>query len=151
MVFGSLSRANEIYGRECRDKFGRSPRRSMCSYFIHIAEDKASDDFGRAAMLRYFHECVRSSLPSDPAKIPPSYAYFLDIAERLNSIRAQDLTSRSILIGSPRKIVQELGEIEASGISEVILYFSYGLKPATMVEEQMRRFAEEIAPHFEMA
>jgi alkanesulfonate monooxygenase SsuD/methylene tetrahydromethanopterin reductase-like flavin-dependent oxidoreductase (luciferase family) len=151
MVFGSLSGANEMYGRECQDKFGRSPRRSMCSYFIHIADDKTSGDFGRAAMLRYFHECVRSSLPADPAKIPPSYAYFLDIAERLKSMRAQDLTSRSILIGSPRKIVQELGEIEASGISEVILYFSYGLKPATMVEEQMRRFAEEIAPHFEMA
>jgi len=31
----------------------------------------------------------------------------------------------------------------------MILYFSYGLKPAMMVEEQMRRFMEEIAPHFD--
>jgi alkanesulfonate monooxygenase SsuD/methylene tetrahydromethanopterin reductase-like flavin-dependent oxidoreductase (luciferase family) len=151
MVFGSLSGANEMYGRECRDKFGRSPRRSMCSYFVHIADDKASDDFGRAAMLRYFHECVRSSLPSDPTKIPPSYAYFLEIAERLKSMRARDLTSRSILIGPPEKIIGELREIEASGISEVILYFSYGLKPAAMVEDQMRRFMEDIAPHFQEA
>jgi hypothetical protein len=66
-------------------------------------------------------------------------------------MRAQDLTSRSILIGPPGKIVEELREIEASGISEVILYFSYGLKPAMMVEEQMRRFMEEIAPHFQAA
>jgi hypothetical protein len=63
----------------------------------------------------------------------------------------KDLASRSILIGPPGKIVEELREIEASGISEVILYFSYGLKPAMMVEEQMRRFMEEIAPHFQAA
>jgi hypothetical protein len=33
----------------------------------------------------------------------------------------------------------------------VILYFSYGLKPAAMVEDQMRRFMEDIAPHFQEA
>ena len=38
--------------------------------------------------------------------------------------------------------------MEGSGISEVILYFNYGLKPYPMVIEQMDRFAAEIAPAF---
>ena len=38
--------------------------------------------------------------------------------------------------------------MERSGISEVILYFNYGLKPYPMVIEQMDRFAAEIAPAF---
>ena len=38
-----------------------------------------------------------------------------------------------------------------AGISEVILYFNYGLKPHAQVKEQMARFMEEIAPAFEGA
>jgi hypothetical protein len=38
--------------------------------------------------------------------------------------------------------------VEKAGISEVILYFNYGLKPYNMVIEQMDRFAAEIMPAF---
>ena len=41
-----------------------------------------------------------------------------------------------------------LKQVEKAGISEVILYFNYGLKPNTMVLEQMERFATEIMPAF---
>ena len=108
------------------------------------------------------HVLPRALLPRQPSKsdqcfvankrtdVSP-YAYFIDIVERLRRMRTQYLTSKSILVGPPEKIVEDLREIDASEISEVILYFSYGLKPAMMVEEQMHRFMEEIAPHFEGA
>ena len=63
-------------------------------------------------------------------------------------MRAEDLTSKSVLIGSPEKIVADLREVEASGISEVILYFNYGMKPHDMVKDQMRRFMRDVAPAF---
>jgi hypothetical protein len=42
-----------------------------------------------------------------------------------------------------------LKAVEAAGISEVILYFNYGMKPHTLVKEQMQRFMEQVAPAFE--
>jgi len=38
--------------------------------------------------------------------------------------------------------------VEAAGISEVIIYFNYGLKPHAQVLEQMDRFMAEVAPAF---
>jgi len=61
------------------------------------------------------------------------------------------LTAKSVLVGSPQKIVDDLKSVEASGISEVILYFNYGLKPHDMVKEQMQRFMTDIAPAFDGA
>ena len=63
-------------------------------------------------------------------------------------MKAESLTSKSILVGPKEKIVEDLKQVEAAGIAEVILYFNYGLKPHGMVKEQMQRFAEEIAPAF---
>jgi hypothetical protein len=55
------------------------------------------------------------------------------------------------LTGSTQIIIEQLKEIEASGVSEVILCFNYGLKPDDMVREQMDRFMREIAPSFQDA
>jgi hypothetical protein len=66
-------------------------------------------------------------------------------------MRAQNLTAKSVLVGSPQKIIDDLKTVEASGISEVILYFNYGLKPHAMVKEQMQRFMTDVAPAFEGA
>jgi alkanesulfonate monooxygenase SsuD/methylene tetrahydromethanopterin reductase-like flavin-dependent oxidoreductase (luciferase family) len=125
MVYGSLAQGVEAYRAECA-KHGRAPRNAMCSYFVHIADNKAADDFGRSALLRYF----------------------LEIVDILGKMKAENLTSKSILVGSPQKIVDDLKAVEAAGISEVILYFNYGLKPHGMVLDQMSRFAAEVAPAF---
>ena len=66
----------------------------------------------------------------------------------LKAMKKEDLSDRSILIGSPDKIISSLKGVEASGIDEVILYFNVGRKPHQMVKDQMQRFAEEIAPEF---
>ncbi len=102
-------------------------------------------------MIRYFHEALIAAFPSDAAKTPPSYKYFIEIVDILKNMKPESLTAKSVLIGSPAKIIDDLKTVEASGISEVILYFNYGLKPHRMVKDQMQRFMAEIAPAFDGA
>jgi hypothetical protein len=64
------------------------------------------------------------------------------------NMKAENLTSKSILAGSPQKNIDDLKAVEAAGISEVILYFNEGLTPNAMAIEHMNRFMNEIAPRF---
>ncbi|HYM31680.1 MAG TPA: LLM class flavin-dependent oxidoreductase [Candidatus Cybelea sp.] len=148
MVYGSLADAVRTFHEEAA-KFGRKPRAAMCSYFIHIADTPAEEAYGREALIRYFHEAVIAAFPSDPKKTPPTYSYFIQIVDILKNMKPESLTSKSVLVGSTQKIIDDLKQIEASGISEVILYFNYGLKPHGMVKDQMARFMADIAPAFE--
>lgn len=147
MVYGSLAEGVAAFREDCV-KHGRAPRRAMCSYFIHIADTRDEEDYGRAALLRYFKEGLISSFPQDERTVPPTLRYFLEIVDILKNMKAENLTSKSILVGSPQKIIDDLKSVEAAGIAEVILYFNYGLKPYAMVTEQMDRFAREIMPAF---
>jgi alkanesulfonate monooxygenase SsuD/methylene tetrahydromethanopterin reductase-like flavin-dependent oxidoreductase (luciferase family) len=150
MVYGSLKNAVDTYAEECA-KYNRAPRQSSCSYFIHIADDVQEEAYGRETLLRYFKDALVAAFPADAKTVPPSLRYFLDIVKILNEMRAEDLSSKSVLVGSPEKIIADLREVEASGVSEVILYFNYGLKPHDMVKDQMRRFIRDVAPLFEPA
>jgi alkanesulfonate monooxygenase SsuD/methylene tetrahydromethanopterin reductase-like flavin-dependent oxidoreductase (luciferase family) len=151
MVYGSLAEAVAAYRAECETKHKRPARRSMCSYFIHIADNPKDEAYGRESLIRYFHDALIAAFPSDPAKVPPTYKYFIEIVNILKDMRPENLTSKSVLVGSPQKIIDDLKQVEKSGISEVILYFNYGLKPHAMVKEQMQRFMQEVAPAFDGA
>jgi alkanesulfonate monooxygenase SsuD/methylene tetrahydromethanopterin reductase-like flavin-dependent oxidoreductase (luciferase family) len=151
MVYGSLADAVRVYRDECETRHRRPARRAMCSYFIHIADTPAEDAFGREALIRYFHDALIAAFPSDPAKVPPTYRYFIEIVDILKHMKPESLTARSVLVGSPQKIIDDLKAVEAAGIGEVILYFNYGLKPHQMVKDQMQRFMAEIAPAFDGA
>jgi hypothetical protein len=74
--------------------------------------------------------------------------YFIKIVDIMSNMKKQDLSDKSILLGSPQKIVDSLKRVEAAGIEEVILYFNVGCKPHNLVKEQMHRFMEQVAPHF---
>jgi alkanesulfonate monooxygenase SsuD/methylene tetrahydromethanopterin reductase-like flavin-dependent oxidoreductase (luciferase family) len=145
MVYGGLAEAVTAFAEECA-KYDRTPRRTISSYFIHIGEGPA-ETYGREALLRYFHG-ILPSLPDDPATAPPSLRYFIDIVARLRAAEAPKLGSSQILLGSPQRIIEDLKRVEAAGVSEVILYFNYGGKPAELVKEQMYEFQESIAPMF---
>jgi alkanesulfonate monooxygenase SsuD/methylene tetrahydromethanopterin reductase-like flavin-dependent oxidoreductase (luciferase family) len=147
MVYGSLAQAVDAYTAVCA-QHGRTPRQTSCSYFIHIAGDAQEEAYGRDALIRYFKEALIAAFPSDAKTVPPNLAYFLEIVRLLDKMRAEDLTSKSVLIGTPAKIIEDLRVVEASGMSEVILYFNYGMKPHDMVKDQMRRFMRDIAPAF---
>jgi len=58
------------------------------------------------------------------------------------------MDDKSILIGTPDKIIESLKKVEEAGIEEVILYFNVGNKPHEMVIDQMDRFMRDIAPAF---
>lgn len=147
MVYGSLEQAVSAFDEEC-EKQGSAKRRSMCSYFIHICDTPEEEQFGREALISYFHNAVLPAFPSDPKTVPPTMRYFLEIVDILKKMKPEDLTNKSVLLGSPEKIIEDLKKVEAGGLSEVILYFSFGQKPHAMVKEQMARFMEQIAPHF---
>lgn len=147
MMFGGLDKAVDTY-REACVQAGNRPGRAMCSYFIFIADDKKADDYGRQAQLDYFNHCVIRAIPTKLEEAPPTLQYFVKLADILKKMQKEDLSDRSILIGSPAKIIESLKKVEAAGIEEVILYFNVGNKPHALVKEQMHRFMEEIAPHF---
>lgn len=150
MVYGSLADGVAAYRAEC-EKRGRPARRAMCSYFVHIADTRQDEDYGRAALIRYFKDALIAAFPSDAKTVPPTLKYFLEIVDILKSMKPENLTSKSILTGPPSKIIDDLKRVEDAGIGEVILYFNYGLKPNAMVIEQMDRFMAEIAPAFRVS
>ncbi len=147
MSYGGLKQVADLYKETCA-KAGRKPGRLMCSYFTHFADTKAQEDAQRARQIRYYQECVIPALPGDPKSAPPSYRYFVDMVERLQKVKPEDLTENSVLIGSPARIIEILKKVEAAGYSEVILYFNVGLKPHGQVKDEMARFMAEVAPAF---
>ena len=148
--YGGLKQVADLYHETCA-KYGQKPGRLMCSYFIHFADDKAQQDAQRARQIRYYKECVIPAFPGDPKSAPPSYRYFIDMVERLQKVRPEDLTENSVLIGTPSSIAATLKKVEAAGFSEVILYFNVGLKPHNQVKDEMARFMAEVAPAFDGA
>jgi hypothetical protein len=148
MSFGGLKQVADLYHETC-DKYGHRRGRLMCSYFTHFADTKEQEMAQRARQIRYYKECVIPAFPGDPKTAPPSYRYFIQIVGRLHSIKAEDLTENSVLLGSPAQITDTLKKVEAAGFEEVILYFNVGLKPHAQVKEEMDRFMCEVAPVFE--
>jgi hypothetical protein len=99
--------------------------------------------------MDYFNHCVLQAFPQKPEDAPPTMQYFMKIVEILKNMKKEDLSDKSILLGSPQKIVDTLKKVEKSGVEEVILYFNVGNKPHNLVKEQMHRFMQEIAPQFQ--
>jgi len=145
--YGGLKQVADLYHESCA-RHGQKPGRLMCSYFTHFADNKQQEDAQRARQIRYYKECVIPAFPGDPKSAPPSYRYFIDMVERLNKVKPEDLTENSVLIGSPARMIETLKKVEAAGFSEGILYFNVGLKPHNQVKEEMARFMSEVAPAF---
>jgi alkanesulfonate monooxygenase SsuD/methylene tetrahydromethanopterin reductase-like flavin-dependent oxidoreductase (luciferase family) len=148
MMFGGLENAVNVYRDKCV-QHGHEPKRAMCSYFIHFADTEEENDYGRSLMMDYFRHCVLPAFPKKAEDAPPTMQYFLKIVDILENMKKEDLTDKSILLGSTAQITDTLKRVEAAGISEVILYFNVGNKPNALVQEQMHRFMEEVAPAFE--
>src|SRR5690606_19099494 len=115
----------------------------------HFADNPQQERAQRERQVRYYKECVIPAFPSDPKIAPPSYRYFIDMVERLQKVKPEDLTENSVLLGSAEQMIDTLKKAETAGISEVILYVNVGLKPHAQVKEEMERFMREVAPSFE--
>jgi alkanesulfonate monooxygenase SsuD/methylene tetrahydromethanopterin reductase-like flavin-dependent oxidoreductase (luciferase family) len=147
LSFGGLRQVADLYHATCA-RHGTRPGRLMCSSFIHFADTPAEEAAARARQIHYYRECATPAFPGDPATAPPSYRYFIGIAERLRTVEPENLTENSVLVGSAARMTEVLRQLEAVGIAEVILYFNVGLKPHTQVKEEMARFMQQVAPAF---
>ena len=148
MVYGGLDKAADAYKEAC-DKEGNAPGRMMCSYFIHVGGTPEEEAYAREHQMAYFKECALPAFPKKSGDMPPTMQYFLKIVDILEKMEGEDLTDKSILMGSPQKVVDTLKKVEEAGIAEVILYFNVGNKAHDVVTEQMHRFMDEVAPHFD--
>jgi len=146
--FGGLKQVADLYHEACV-RHGNEPGRLMCSYFTHFADTQAQEEAQRIRQIRYYRECAIPALPSDPKTTPPSYRYFVEMVERLQKVKPEDLTENSVLLGDSSRIAETLKKVEAAGFEEVILYFNVGLKPHAQVKDEMARFMEEVAPVFD--
>jgi alkanesulfonate monooxygenase SsuD/methylene tetrahydromethanopterin reductase-like flavin-dependent oxidoreductase (luciferase family) len=147
LTYGGLAEVAKLYKESCA-AHGNKPGRLICSYFIHFADTPAEERAARERQIRYYRECVIPAFPGDPKTVPPSYRYFIDMVDRLQKVRAEDLTENSVLLGSGERITETLKKVEAAGFDQVILYFNVGLKPHAQVKDEMARFMAEVAPKF---
>jgi alkanesulfonate monooxygenase SsuD/methylene tetrahydromethanopterin reductase-like flavin-dependent oxidoreductase (luciferase family) len=147
LSFGGLRQVAALYHDTCA-KHGTTPGRLMCSYFIHFSDTPEQEAAARARQVRYYRECVIPAFPGDPATAPPSYRYFIDMVQRLQTVKPEDLTENAVLLGGAERMTAVLKQVEAAGFDEVILYFNVGLKPHAQVKQEMARFAAEVAPAF---
>ncbi len=146
LTWGSMGNAVKDYRDTCEQN-GHKPGKAMCSYFIWIGEG-AEEQYGRERQIQYFRRSVKPAIKQGE-KAPKSMLYMNKLNEILEGVQEGDLGEKSILLGSPQKIIDTLKGIEEAGIEEVILYFNVGGKPHERVVAQMDQFMEEIAPHFE--
>jgi alkanesulfonate monooxygenase SsuD/methylene tetrahydromethanopterin reductase-like flavin-dependent oxidoreductase (luciferase family) len=146
MMFGSVGAAVQTY-RELATSHGHTDARAKCSYFINVVDSKAEELATKERLRLYLHS-VLPAFPSDRASAPPHIAYFADIVERLQSMKAEDFGERSVVTGDPETCINVLKKCEAAGIEEVILYFNFGHFSHRDTLKSMERFAREVMPHF---
>jgi alkanesulfonate monooxygenase SsuD/methylene tetrahydromethanopterin reductase-like flavin-dependent oxidoreductase (luciferase family) len=147
MILGGVGEAVRFYKEACA-RHGTKPGRIVSSYFIHFADTAAEERAARERQIRYQRECGGVISPGDRTTAPKSYEYFLDFKDRMKGTGPDDLDDRSVLLGTPQRIIERLKVMEELGFDEVILYFNVGLKPHGQVKDEMARFMAEVAPAF---
>jgi hypothetical protein len=65
----------------------------------------------------------------------------------LKTVRPEDLTENSVLLGTAAQMIETLEKVESFGFEEVIPYINVGLEPHRQVKEEMACFMEEVARH----
>lgn len=147
MMLGSVQQAAAFH-RERAAEAGHPNVRTMCSYFVAVVDSPAEALKAKERLITYLRGVV-PALPGDRAKAPPHIAYFVDIVERLLSMKPEQLGDRSIITGSPEECIASLQKVEAAGIEEVIVYFNFGAYPHLETMKMMDRFVRDVAPHFD--
>ena len=146
MMFGSLQEAVAEFKQLAADA-GFPESKAMCSYFFGMGDTKAEVLKVKERLLTYL-QAVTPAFPGDRAKAPPHIAYFVDIVDKLLSMKPEDLGERSVVTGDADACIDLLKRTEACGIDETILYFNMGLYPHVDTMRMMERFAKEVQPAF---
>jgi alkanesulfonate monooxygenase SsuD/methylene tetrahydromethanopterin reductase-like flavin-dependent oxidoreductase (luciferase family) len=145
MMFGSIQEAARQF-KAMAAAHGHPDSQVMCSYFMHVCHNQREVQAAKETLIRYFHS-ILPALPSDPATTPRHIAYFVDIVKRLQAMRPEDLTSKSMIFGEPDYCIDHLRQLAGAGIREVILYFNFGCQEHQAVMDNMKFFAREVLPY----
>jgi len=94
------------------------------------------------------HRLQDASVRGRTVFIIDHYGHIVAHPDTKHFVPGEDLSDKSILLGSPQKIIETLKQVEAAGIEEVILYFNVGNKPHELVKQQMAKFMATVAPAF---
>ena len=91
-----------------------------------------------------------AALPPDPALLPDSYAFHRDIFARFMEAPEtfEDvMTQGVVLCGSPETVREQLlAQVDAVGLRQICLLFSFGNLPHEKVVRSMELFAEHVLP-----
>jgi alkanesulfonate monooxygenase SsuD/methylene tetrahydromethanopterin reductase-like flavin-dependent oxidoreductase (luciferase family) len=147
ITLGGVAEGVRYYKEACA-RNGTTPGRLVSSYFIHFADTPEEERAARERQMRYARECGGAVSPGDRNTAPKTCDYYHDFKDKMRGTKPEDLDSRSVLLGSPARIIDTLKTMEALGFDEVILYFNVGLKPHAQVRDEMARFVAEVAPAF---
>src|SRR6266542_1133483 len=146
MMFGSLTNAVARF-KELALAAGHAESTAMCSYFTCVADSPDEKVKAQERLLYYLTNFI-PAVPQDPQKTPPHIRYFVDIADRVKRMQAQDLGERSIVTGTVDDVIRQFEQVEAAGIEEVICYFNFGQLGHAETMHQMERVAREVMPAF---
>jgi hypothetical protein len=147
LVFGSVQQAAQESKRMAAEA-GNPHQQVMCSYFANVVYDKDEEQKTKERLLYYLTKAAAPAFPDDPSTAPPHIRYFIDIVEKLRSMKTEDIGERSIVTGSPEYCVEVFKRCEAGGIDEIIIYFNFGALGHRETLAAMERFAREVMPHF---
>ncbi|MDA1036704.1 MAG: LLM class flavin-dependent oxidoreductase [Chloroflexi bacterium] len=146
MMFGSLENAVSEFKQLAADS-GYPNSKAMCSYFFGLA-DTAAEEMKVRERLLFYLQAITPAFPGDIKTAPPHIAYFVDIVNKLLSMKPEDLGDRSVVTGNAEHVTEHLKKVEAAGIEEVILYFNMGAYPHVDTMKMMERFSKEVMPNF---
>lgn len=147
MAFGGLDQAVARFN-QLSVEAGHPGREAMCSYFTCIVDTEDEARAARERLHMYITKAAITVWPDNPETAPPHLRYFVDMVRELQNIRPEDLGERSVILGTPEQVVEQIRKVEASGIAEIICYFNFGLLPHDQTLRQMERFAREVMPAF---
>jgi alkanesulfonate monooxygenase SsuD/methylene tetrahydromethanopterin reductase-like flavin-dependent oxidoreductase (luciferase family) len=147
MVFGSVQQAAQESKRMAAEA-GNPHQQVMCSYFANVVYSKDEEQKTKERLLYYLTTAAAPAFPDDPSKAPPHIRYFVDIVEKLRTMKTEDIGERSIVTGSPEYCVEVFKKCEAGGIDEIIIYFNFGALGHRETLAAMERFAKDVMPHF---
>ena len=98
----------------------------------------------QSAQDQYFHQTAPSM----------KRAYELGTTSRAPialSFASPRAVKNDTIFGTPEQVIEQIQEIEACGVGNLMLSFNYGAYDPgrrSLMDEQQRRFAEQIMPHF---
>ena len=147
MSYGGLKQVGDLYHETCA-KYGKTPGRLMCSYFMHFADTKAEEDTECARQISLLQGMRDPGLPGRSAERAAQLSLFRRHGRPVEKGQAggSDGKLRAARIVSPHR--RNPQEVEAACFNEVILYVNVGLKPHQQVKDEMARFMAEVAPAF---